>query len=186
LHHAVRAIGLDRVNALVAGGGRRVHLAAADDFTVGGGQIEVGRTVLGRQTAVAGIIRGVLAHRLDTLLGRGLGRVPLAGQNHLVIAGPEVEHELFATALEDVIAAHECVSRGWVLGLPGGRGPRPSWPEHYIPSGISHASLRERLSKFDISSDSNRHAPASGYRNSRRIQSPCRLTASARSASAAN
>src|SRR5690606_24398477 len=132
LYHSGRAVGLDRVDAIVAGGCGGVHLAIADDFTVGGGQREIEGTVLGRQAVVAFIGRRILAHRLDALLGRCLGSVALAGQDHLVIAGPEVEHELFATALEDVIAARGFVSGSWFSGrarttlvLPG----------HYIASG---------------------------------------------------
>src|SRR5690606_37351267 len=84
-----------------------VHLAAADGLAVGRVEVEEELAVAGGLALEAGVVLAVPAHRLDAVGARGPGRVALAGQDHLAVAGLQVELEFAVAALADLeLARH--------------------------------------------------------------------------------
>src|SRR5689334_14761103 len=85
----VRGVLLDRLDALLQGCGRGVHLAAAEGLAVGGLEDEV-VLLLGRLALIAAVVLRVLPHGLDSAVGAPLLLVGLAGQDHLPVGSMEV------------------------------------------------------------------------------------------------
>src|SRR3546814_12244677 len=65
--------------------------------------------VAGGLALEAGVVLAVLAHRFDAVGARAFGRIPLAAQDHLAVAGLEVELVLAVGALDDLeLDCHAC------------------------------------------------------------------------------
>src|SRR5690606_29328451 len=99
VHGRVRGVGLHRGDAVVAPALVGIHLAAADRLAVGRGEVEEELAVTGGLAVEAGVVLAVLAHRFDAVGARALGRIALAAQDHLPVAGLEVELEFAVGAL---------------------------------------------------------------------------------------
>lgn len=93
LDRGAGTVGLDRGDAIVAGGLGGIHLAGADDLAVRGLQDEVGLRGGGAFLFEVLGLRAVLADRVDPALGGGFGIITLAGKDDLVIAGLEDKAE---------------------------------------------------------------------------------------------
>src|SRR3546814_8352634 len=103
------SVGLHRGDAVVAAGFVGIHLAAADRLAVGRGEVEEELAVAGGLALEAGVVLAVLAHRFDAVDARAFGRITLAAQDPLAVAGLEIELELAVGALADLeIAGHTC------------------------------------------------------------------------------
>ena len=87
-------VGLDGGDAVVAGLGGGVGFAGADDFVVGGLEVEHELTVFGFFALVAGFVGGVLFDGCDAVFGRGFLLVHLAGQDDLPVGCLEVKVKL--------------------------------------------------------------------------------------------
>src|SRR3546814_2562741 len=82
---------------------------AADRLAVGRGEVEEELAVAGGLALEAGVVLAVLAHRFDAVDARAFGRIPLAAQDHLAVAGLEIELEFAVGALADLeLAGHAC------------------------------------------------------------------------------
>src|SRR3546814_14774885 len=65
--------------------------------------------VAGGLALEAGVVLAVLAHRFDAVDARAFGRIPLAAQDHLAVAGLEIELEFAVGALAALeLAGHAC------------------------------------------------------------------------------
>ena len=97
-HRGVRDGILHRCDAVLTRPLRGIGLAAAYDFPVSGGKIEIVLAVSGRLALVALIIRGSLLHRRDAVFAAGLADIALALEDDLTIPGiePEVKLVVFA------------------------------------------------------------------------------------------
>ena len=91
------------LQAVVAGLGSGVLLAAADDFTVGGHVVEAVLAGFQKRLKALGLAIGL--HGTDAVFATGFGRVAFAGLNNFAGVGAQVVPVL-AAALDDLDSCH--------------------------------------------------------------------------------
>src|SRR6185369_4005181 len=115
VHGGCGGVRADCRDADVAGGCRRIKLAGAEHFVVGSLEYEVGLVRAGDLALVLPVDARVLAHGGDAFVSAGFGRVAFAGEDDLVVACLQVEHELVASGFYDKPAVHHPSRVSWRL-----------------------------------------------------------------------
>ena len=93
----------DNLNAVVAGLGGGVLLAAADDFTVGGDVVETVLAGIKKRLEAVGLAVGFDGP--DAVLAAGFGGVAFAGLDDFAVVGAQAV-PMLAAALEDLEGCH--------------------------------------------------------------------------------
>ena len=100
VHHLrPRAAFHDGLDPVRHGPVRLIHLALADDLVVPGLQNEIGLLALARSPVETAAVAAVLLDGGDAVVGGPLRRIHFTGEDHLAIAGLQVEVKLAVLGL---------------------------------------------------------------------------------------